>query len=415
MIPRRARGLIVQAHVPTSRFGWKSWLTEVIHGIGARPLRVALTVAGTLLGLATLVAVLGLTTSAQGQVSGRFSILRATDVEVVANDGAFGVGGFPKNADDRVDRLAGVNAAGIAWAVDSVDWDSVSSTVVPGITAPVPSGISVYAASAGLLTASKATLKEGRTFDSFCVKEACRVAVLGYVAAERLGIDHLQPGLSVFVGGTPFLVVGILDNVQRNTQMLGGVIVPATTATALWGPPRQSTAWMTIDTRIGAANVVGSEVPYALRPEQISSYQVNLPPDPRSLQISVGGDLSGLFLALGGITLLVGAFGIANLTTVSVMERIPEIGLRRALGARSIHIGLQFVGESGCLGLIGGLIGTPVGIAIVLAVCLSRQWTALLPPWLLLTPVLGLLVGLIAGLYPAWRAARVEPVTALQR
>src|SRR5699024_6340231 len=129
----------------------------------------------------------------------------------------------------------------------------------------------------------------------------------------------------------------------------------------------------------------------------------------------VGADLSALFVGLAGITVIVGAFSIANLTTVSVMERIPEIGLRRALGARPIHIGLQFVGESGLLGLIGGLIGTPLGIFVVLAVCVVREWTALLPPWLLATPALGLAVGVVAGIYPAWRAARVEPVAALQR
>lgn len=401
--------------VPESRLRWLPWLNEVIQGVGARPLRVALTVAGTVVGTATLVAVLGLTTSAQGQVSGKFSILRATEVEVVANDGAFGIGGFPQDADERVERLKGVNAAGTAWSVDAVDWDSVSSTVVPDLTAPVPTGISVYAASPGLLTASKATLSQGRAFDRFCIERRCQVAVLGVVAARRLGIDQLRPGLSVFIDGTQFLVTGILDDVERNTQMLGGVIVPDTTAQELWGGPAKAAAWMTIDTRIGAAAVVGSQVTYALRPEAPSTYQVTLPPDPRSLQRSVSGDLAGLFLALAGITLLVGAFGIANLTTVSVMERIPEIGLRRALGARSVHIGSQFVGESGFLGLIGGLIGAPVGIAVVLMICLARHWTALLPPWLIATPVLGLVVGLAAGAYPAWRAARIEPVAALQR
>jgi putative ABC transport system permease protein len=404
--------MATDAAMPDSRFGWKSWISEVVHGIGARPLRMALTVAGTVLGVATLVAVLGLTTSAQGQISGRFSILRATDVEIVAQDPGYGVGGFPDDADARVNRLAGVNASGVAWQVDS---GTVTTTVVPGITGPVQTGIGIYAASSNLLTASRPTIGEGRTFDLFCVERACRTAVLGYVTAQRLGITHLQPGLTIFLDGTPFLVIGILDDVQRNTQLLGGVIIPTTTALALWGPPQKTPAWMTIDTRVGAAAVVGSEVSYALRPENLTSYEVDLPPDPRSLQNTVGSDLSGLFLALAGITLLVGAFGIANLTTVSVMERIPEIGLRRALGARSIHIGTQFVGESAALGFVGGLIGTPLGIAVVLAVCISQQWTAVLPTWLLFSPILGLAVGVLAGLYPARRAARVEPVTALQR
>lgn len=401
--------------VPQSRLPFNRYLNEVVHGIGARPLRVALTIAGTVLGTATLVAVLGLTTSTQGQVSERFSFLRATEVELVPNAGAFGIGGFPPDADQRMSRLNGVNAAGIAWQVDDVDWNSVSKTLVPGQAGTPPTGVSVFAASPGLLEASRATFSEGRNFDTFCGKQRCRVALLGSVAAQRLGIGRLQPGLSIFIGGTPFLVQGIVDDMKRNTQMLGGVLVPDTTAAEFWGPPANNPAWMTVDTRIGAAGVVGSQAPYALRPDKVTAYQVNRPPDPRSLQHNVGGDLSGLFLALAGITLIVGAFGIANLTTVSVMERVPEIGLRRALGARAIHVGLQFVGESGTLGLIGGLIGTPVGIAVVVLVCVERQWTALLPPTLLATPLLGCAVGLVAGIYPAWRAARIEPVTALQR
>lgn len=401
--------------MPQSRFGWKPWLSEVILGIGGRAMRVALTVAGTVLGTATLVGVLGLTTSAQGQVSERFSILRATDVEVQPNDPTYGLGGFPEDADARVARLNGVNTAGYAWQVSQASWTSVTGTLVPGLTRPVPTGVSLYGASAGFLAASKATLLEGRVFDSYCISTACHVAVLGTVAAQQLGIRQMRPGLTIFIDGIPFLVLGILDDVQRNTQILGGVVIPDSTAKALWGPPTKDAPWMTIDTRIGAASVVGSQVPYALRPEQVSSYTVNIPPDPRTLQSRVGGDLSGLFLALAGITLIVGAFGIANLTTVSVMERIPEIGLRRALGARPAHIGAQFVGESGVLGLIGGLLGTPLGISVIIVVCLTRQWTALLPPWLLSTPLIGLVIGLVAGIYPAWKAARVEPVAALQR
>lgn len=186
------------------------------------------------------------------------------------------------------------------------------------------------------------------------------MAVLGSVAADRLGVTIDHRDVNIFIDGLPFQVIGILDDMQRNTAMLGGVIIPYTTAHTLWGAPSLDT-WMTLDTRIGAAAVVGEQAPYALRPEKLDSYQISTPPDPRQLQESVGGDLTTLFLALAGITLLIGAFGITNLTTVSVMERIPEIGLRRALGATPRHIGVQFVGESSLLGLIGGLIGAPWG------------------------------------------------------
>lgn len=399
--------------LPVSRLGWRRWLGEIILAVGARPLRVALTVAGTVLGIATLVAVLGLTTSAQSQISDRFSFLRATAVEIQASDPSFGTGGFAAEGVTKVNQIDGVNAAGTAWEITTRI--TASKTLIPNQLGTPPSGIGVYAASSAMLDASHASLRSGRPFDEFCVQRACHVAVLGKVAADRLGITQAQPDVHIFLNGQPFQVVGIVEDMSRNTPLLGGVIIPASTALTLWGTPPNTKAWMTLDTRIGAASAVAAQAPYALRPERLDAYTIITPPDPQQLQQTIGSDLTTLFLALASITLLVGAFGITNLTTVSVMERIPEIGLRRALGATPRHIAAQFVGESSFLGLIGGLIGAPAGIVVVIVVCLARQWTAVVPPWLLTTPILGLLIGLTAGIYPAFRAARIEPVAALQR
>lgn len=399
--------------LPTSRLGWRRWIGEIILAVGSRPLRVALTVAGTVLGIATLVAVLGLTTSAQGQISDRFSLLRATTVEIQPTDPTFGTGGFTPEGVAKVAQIDGVNAAGVSWEVTSRI--VTSRTVTPNQLGTPPSGVGVYAVSAGTLDASLAVMHSGRGFDDFCIQHACQVAVVGQVAASRLGITEQQPGVHIFLNGQPFQVVGIISDMQRNTAMLGGVLIPTTTAQEIWGPPFNTQPWMTLDTRVGAARVVIQQAPYALRPEKLDGYTFSTPPDPKELQETVSSDLTTLFLALAGITLLVGAFGITNLTTVSVMERIPEIGLRRALGATPRHIAVQFVGESSFLGLLGGLIGAPVGIAVVVLVCIARQWTAIVPPWLLATPLLGLAIGLGAGIYPARRAARIEPVAALQR
>lgn len=401
--------------VPTSRLSIALWLREVIRGVVARPSRVALTIAGTVLGTATLVAVLGLTASAQGQVSDRFSILRATEVVVNPLVISVGAGGFPDDAEQRITRLHGVNAAGIAWEVPLGASDTISTNNPASQLGDPPNGISVYAATPGFLNAIKATMTQGRSFDDYCAAHACQAVIVGQVAARRLGVNVARPGQTIFIRGVPFLIAGVVSDAQRNPEVLGGVIIPSTTAITMWGTNQRQKPWMVIDTQVGAANVVGQQVALALRPQQTNAYQVILPPDPRSLQNGVGGDLGSLFLALAGITLLVGAFSIANLTTVAVIERIPEIGLRTALGARPTHIASQFVGESSCLGLIGGLFGTPIGIFTVVIVCLARHWTALLPSWLMATPLLGLIVGFVAGLYPAWRAAHVEPVGALQR
>lgn len=403
------------AEVPESRMPLRAWLAEVVRGVGARPVRVAFTLLGVVLGTATLVAVLGLTTSAQGQVSDRFSILRATEVSVVPRNARIGVAGFSEDATQRVSRLAGVNSVGVLWELQAPQWQAVSADPPGDRRRNVPEGITVFAVGPGLLEASKAQVTSGRAFDDFCFEHACQTVILGTVAAQRLGIVDPKPGQAIFIDGQPFLVQGVLDDTQRNTPMLGGVLIPQSTAVHMWGKDQRQNARMTIDTQIGAATVVGEQVALALRAAEPEIYEVTLPPDPRTLQNTVTGDLSSLFLALAAITVVVGAFGIANVTTVAVMERIPEIGLRRALGARRAHIAAQFVGESSFLGLLGGLFGTPLGIVTVLIVCLARQWTAIMPGYLMLTPLLGLAVGFFAGLYPAWRAAQVEPVSALQQ
>jgi putative ABC transport system permease protein len=140
------------------------------------------------------------------------------------------------------------------------------------------------------------------------------------------------------------------------------------------------------------------------------------PPDPHNLLDSVNTDLSALFLALAAICLVIGTIGITNTALVAVLERVGEIGLRRALGARRRHIALQFITESTSLGALGGLIGTALGVAVVITVALVRHWTAILDPLTVLPgPLIGALVGMLAGVYPAVRAATIEPLEALRR
>ena len=132
--------------------------------------------------------------------------------------------------------------------------------------------------------------------------------------------------------------------------------------------------------------------------------------------MAVASDLNVLFLLLAAISLVIGTVGIANTTLVAVMERMNEIGLRRALGARPLHVAVQFLAESTALGLLGGLIGSSLGVAVVVSTAVARQWTAVLAPWTVAAaPLIGALVGLVAGGYPALRASWIEPVEALQR
>src|SRR5690606_14756428 len=183
-------------------------------------------------------------------------------------------------------------------------------------------------------------------FDAYHQRNAEEVAVIGSGLAERLGILTLETRPAVFIGGRPFSVIGVVEDVDRKEGLLLSVTVPSSTALAHWGgPARGERARMLISTRLGAATQVAHNAATALDPAHPERFKVVPPPDPRTLRGGVGGDLDQLFLLLAGICLVIGTVGIANTTLVAVLERTGEIGLRRALGARARHITAQFLTE----------------------------------------------------------------------
>jgi putative ABC transport system permease protein len=374
-----------------------------------------LTAVGTVLGVGAFVAVLGLTASATGQISQRFTVRAATEVRVEDTGGvdpANAGNSFPADADNRVRTINGVNAAGVYWVVGGGPPMPLSGGVATETT-PSP----VVAASPGLLVAVRATMAAGRTYDGFHDARADHVVVLGAALARQLGITDLAHQPAIRIDDVPFTVIGIVGDVERQPDLLFAALVPRRTAEQLWGSPDTGgRAAMLIDTQLGAAPVVADQVALALRPDAPDVFKVTPPPDPRTLRDEVHDDLGSLFLVLAAVSLVIGAVGIANTTMVAVMERVPEIGLRRALGARRRHIASQFLVESAALGTLGGLAGAAVGVLVVVGVAIARRWTPLLDPWVVLpAPALGTFVGLCAGLYPALRAARTEPVAALRR
>ena len=391
---------------------------ECLAGILQRPGRTVMTLFGIVLGLAAFVAILGITASARGQISKSFTELSATEVRVddlTATEPEFEGTLFPADAEERVLAIEGVRQAGVYWAVPAGRVGGVTAVELPG--APSQSAIPVLATSPGLLPAVRGELRQGRAFDAALDGRAERVAVLGEVAARQLGVTRLDNRPVVIVGGMPLTVVGIVGTVERSPELLAAVWVPRGTAEKLWpgavdpGQPPQ----MIIDTELGAAEMVARQAPLALRPDAAERLRASAPPDPSALREKVDTDLSALFLALAGLSLLVGAVGIANTTLVAVLERVPEIGLRRALGAQRRHIVAQFLTESTLLGLIGGLVATGAGAATVVGVALTQQWSPILAPWtVLVAPLIGGLTGLLAGLYPSVRAGRIEPVVALR-
>ncbi|MDB1086416.1 ABC transporter permease [Streptomyces sp. ACA25] len=406
--------------IPPSRYRPRDLLSEAVAGMLQRPARSALTALGTVLGVGAFVAVLGLTATASAQIDDRFNALTATEVtlEDVAREHEPHAGpAFPADAEERVAELNGLRHAGVHWTVDTGTDRGVHTTPAgPGAGRGAGEDVQVLAASPGVLRAAEATLAQGVIFDPWHAESAQNVAVIGASTAGRLGITTLETHPALFIDGQPFTVIGILDNVERKADLLLSVLIPATTAERIWGPPQGSSARMLLATELGAAQQIAREAPVALRPDHPEYVKAVPPPDPRDLRSTVTGDLQQLLLLLAAICLVIGAVGIANTTLVAVLERTAEIGLRRALGARSRHITAQFLTESATLGALGGLVGTSLGTATVVTVAALREWTPVVHPvTLAAAPVLGLLTGLLAGLYPAWRATRIQPAEALRR
>lgn len=417
--PTEPQLIVGSAPVGSSTFSLADLVTETTLALTDRPARTFLTALGTILGVAALVATLGLAKTAGNQIVSRFDELEATEVVVTPESGNRGgpsdgqtVSLIPWDAESRLTRLNGVVAAGTSSSVDVGDRLARSVPVIDPL-GQTEFQVPVIGASPGLFTATRSDLLTGRFFDEGHEARGDPVAVLGPAAAQRLNVVRVDNTPTIFVGDEPLAVVGILADTARQPELLSAIIVPQTLARERFG--LEGVAEVQIEVEIGAADLIAGQAPMALAPNSPDRLRVATPPSPRRVRSSVESDVNSLFLVLGGVSLLVGAIGIANVTLVSVLERTSEIGLRRALGARRSHIATQFLTESVALGAFAGLLGASIGVLTVVVVSAGREWTPVIDPWLpVAAPVLGALIGLVAGTYPAWQAATTEPIAALR-
>ncbi|MEM7095946.1 MAG: ABC transporter permease [Actinomycetota bacterium] len=402
--------------VQTPRLGLRDLIDEMVSGLLGRPGRLVLTALGTVLGITALVSTLGLAETAGNQIVSRFDELAETRVVVAPSDTGFGgqsgTSSIPWNAEERLTRLNGVAAAGTKSDVD------VSGALSKSVPIVDPLGINehqigVIATSGGLLDAVRGQMATGRFFDAGHDERRDPVVVLGPAAAQRLNIFQVDIQPAIFIGEQAFVVIGIIDDVAREPDLLNAIVMPNGTAREFYG--LSAPAEVHIDADVGATQLVAGQAAEVLAPDDVESLRVQASSGYTAVRADVEGDVNALFFVLGGVSLLVGGLGIANVTLVSVLERTPEIGLRRALGAARRHIAGQFLLESTVTGLLGGIIGASVGVLLIVAVSAVREWTPVLDGWLPFAAVgLGALIGLIAGTYPALRAAQTEPITALR-
>src|SRR6185437_13748274 len=237
---------------------------------------------------------------------------------------------------------------------------------------------------------------------------------LGAQAARVLQIDRVGGHVLVYLGNTWFTVVGILKQVLLDSSLDSDVFIPLPVAERMFQTkPNPSEIYVRAD--VSAVNKVSGLLAATADPQQPDGVQVTRPSNALEARAAAKGQFTTLLLGLGAVALLVGAIGIANIMVISVLERRGEIGLRRALGATRRHVSLQFLTESALLAALGSLVGLGLGAGATEVYSIARNEPFVVPLYALIAaPASGLIIGALAGLYPAGKAARLSPTEALR-
>lgn len=379
-------------------------------GLRTRKLRAALSVLGISIGIASMVAVLAISETSKADLLEKIERLGTNLLTVGPGESPFGEETkLPAAAVGRIRLVEGVESAAGTAIVEGVTVRR--SSYVP---ANITGGIFVEAADPELLATLEGATASGRFVDR--ATERYPAIVLGAKAAKRLGIHSVDGVVQVYVSGRLFTVVGILDPLPLVPELDSAALIGYPVAARFFGADRNP-SMVYVRAREGEAQVRGAAalLPRAANPLEPSEVAVSRPSDALEAQAAAEGAFTSLFLGLGAVALLVGAIGIANVMIVSVLERRSEVGLRRALGARRRHIAVQFLGESLVLGVAGGMVGVLLGVGATGAFAAYEGLTLLVPPTAVAGGLLAAcLLGGLAGLYPATRAARLTPTEALR-
>nr|WP_242454370.1 ABC transporter permease [Bailinhaonella thermotolerans] len=376
-------------------------------GLRTRPLRAFLSALGIAIGISAMVAVVGISSSSGAELDRTLSALGTNLLTVGPGQTILGEAAkLPTDAEAMIERLPPVKAVSAVGKVP--DAKVYRSEEIPEAQT---GGISVLAAREDLPATVGATVRGGTWLNGLTARYPA--VVLGASAAERLGVSGAGPDAQVVVGGRRFTVVGVLAPVPLAPELDRAALVgwpAAESELAFDGHPT------TIYTRSDEARLesVRAVLGATANPEAPNEVEVSRPSDALAAKQATSQAFNGLLLGLGAVALLVGGVGVANTMVISVLERRPEIGLRRALGATRAQIRTQFLAESLLLSALGGAGGLVLGIGVTLGYAVYRGWPAVVPAWATAGGLCAtLVIGAAAGLYPAVRASRLSPTEAL--
>jgi putative ABC transport system permease protein len=376
-------------------------------GVRTRKLRAGLSALGIAIGVAAIVAVLGLSASSQAGLLAEINRL-GTNLLTVSNGQSLtgGTAELPTTAPGMIGRISGVEQVQSTGAVSTAN--AFRSPYIPAVETK---GMVVQAASLDLLPIIATTVAQGHYLNAATAQEP--VAVLGASAAQLLGIDRIYPGQRIWVGGQWFYLAGILRPAVLASAIDSSVLVGYPAAERYLGfDGHPSTIYLRAQN--DRVNAVDELLAATANPESPSGVNVSQPSSALVAQADAKSALNGLFLGLGAVALLVGAVGVANIMIISVLERRSEIGLRRALGATRGHIRTQFLSEALLLGLLGGAVGVALGAASTAVYAHTRGWATVIPTEAWAGGIAAsLIIGAVAGLIPALQAARLSPTQAL--
>jgi len=377
-------------------------------GLRARPLRVFLSALGIAIGIAAMISVVGISTSSRAELERTLDRLGTNLLTVSPGTRMFG-GEAATLPDESVDMIGRIGPVTSVSATGNVTDARVYRN--DHIPSGQSGGIAVRAARVDLPATVGATIASGAWLNEVTAKYPA--VVLGGKAADRLGVGAAGPDTQVLLGGEWFTVIGILDPVPLAPELDTSALVGWAAAESYLDFDGHPTTVYT-RSREESVTAVRTVLAATANPEQPDEVEVSRPSDALAAAQATDRTFSALLLGLGGVALLVGGVGVANTMVISVLERRAEIGLRRSLGATRGQIRAQFLTESQLLAGLGGAGGVLLGVAVTSVYASSQGWPTVVPAWATVGGVAAtLVIGAVAGLYPAIRAARLSPTEAL--